>query len=102
MAFDLSKNLAAGTKVRVSSPTDVPEWCTWDDDHGRTSGNVKKRLQMLFFRGDKKINAEVVYIAKESERENLRRKGRVKVRVREPSGSCLVITADPTKLMPAR
>lgn len=102
MAFEKVKNLAAGTKVRVVEPMDVPEWSEWDDDKGRTSGMIKRRLQAMFFRGDKKITAEVVYIAKESERERLQRKGQIKVRLREPSGSALVITADPSKLTAAR
>ena len=33
-----------------------------DDDGQRTSTPVKKRLQKLFFRGDKRVHAEVVYI----------------------------------------
>ena len=102
MGFEGTKKFAAGTKVRVAEPMDVPEWSEWDDDAGRTSGQLKKRLQGMFFRGDKKITAEVVYIAKESEREGLERKGRVKLRLREPSGSQLVITADPTKLVTAK
>ncbi len=102
MGFEKVKQFAAGTKVRVSEPGEIPEWSEWDDDHGRTSGSVKRRLQQMFFRGDKKITAEVVYIAKESEREGLQRKGRVKVRLRDPSGSALVITADPSKLAVAR
>lgn len=102
MPFDESKNLAVGSKVRVSEAMDVPEWCEWDDDKGRTSGVLKKRLQLMFFRGDKKITAEVVYVPKESEREKLRRQGRVKLRLREPSGAMLTITADPSKLVRVR
>jgi hypothetical protein len=93
-----SKTLASGTKVRVATPGGVPEWSEWDDDHGRASGLVKKRLQSQFFKGDKKLNAEIIYIAKESEREKLRRKGQCKVRIRDQSGCTLVITADPNNL----
>ena len=60
MAFDDNKNLAAGTKVRIAESMDVPEWSQWDDDKGRISGSVKKRLQQMFFRGDRKLTAEVV------------------------------------------
>jgi len=52
----------------------------------------------MFFKGSNKITAEVVYVAKESDREKLRRLGRIKVRLRDPSGSMLVITADPQQL----
>lgn len=96
-----AKNLASGTKVRVGEAMGVPEWSVWDDDHGRTSGLVKKRLQAQFFKGDRKLTAEIVYIAKESERERLRRKGQCKVRVRDQSGCTLVITADPARLVKA-
>ena len=83
MAFDTNKSLAAGTKVRVVEPMDVPEWSKWDDDAGRISSSVKRRLQQMFFRGNKNLSAEIVYIASEEERERLRRKGRIKVRVRD-------------------
>ena len=98
MAFDVKKFLAVGAKVRVDSAIEVPSWSQWDDDKGRTSGNVKKRMQALFFKGDKKITGEVVYVGKESERESLRRQGRVKIRLRDPSGTAWTITADPAKL----
>jgi len=102
MGFDDNKSLAAGTKVRVAEPTDPPEWSTWDDDKGCTSASVKKRLQLMFFRGDKKIVGEIVYLASESEREGLRRKGQIKVRIKDPSGCMLTITADPGNLVRAR
>ncbi|MDM8005783.1 MAG: hypothetical protein QUV05_06490 [Phycisphaerae bacterium] len=98
MAFDGNKYLAVGSKVRIAESMEVPDWSTWDDDHGRISSQIKKRLQTMFFKGNGKITAEVVYIAKESEREKLRRLGRIKVRLRDPSGCMLVITADPTQL----
>ena len=98
MSFDETKNMAVGSKVRVVAPMDVPEWAEWDDDKGRTSAILKKRLMLLFFRGDKKITAEVVYVPKETEREKLRRQGRIKLRLRESSGAMLNITADPSKL----
>lgn len=93
-----NKALAGGTKVVVANPGPVPEWSEWDDDGGRTSGSLKKRLQEMFFRGERKITAEIVYVSSESEREALKRKGRVKVRLKEPSGSMLVVTADSTNL----
>jgi hypothetical protein len=98
MSFNLQKYLSEGTKVKVALPMNVPEASTWDDDGGRISTRVKKLLQTRFFRGDRHLSAEVVYIAKESERERLRRQGLVKLRVRDPAGSILVLTADPTKL----
>lgn len=99
MGFGSSSNLASGTKVRVIEAMDVPEWSTWDDDKGRTSGSVKKRLQQRFFRKDPKLTAEIVYIASEEVRERLRRKGQIKVRIRDQSGCALVVTADPAKLV---
>lgn len=90
-----SKALTVGTKVRVAQPMDVPETVAWDDDGGRTSGLLKKRLIASFFKQDKRITAEVVYIARESERERLRRKGLIKLRLRHQSGSMLNITTEP-------
>lgn len=90
--------MPAGTRVRVTDPGAVPAWSTWDDDGQRTSTPVKKRLQSLFFAGDKKIQAEVVFIASEGERDRMRNLGRCKVQVRDPAGSMLVFTADVTNL----
>jgi hypothetical protein len=92
------KHIAAGTKVRVAEPMAVPRWSECDDDKGRTSVPTKQRLQQLFFRGDRKVAAEVVYIGNETERDALRRLGRVKVRIREASGSMITCTAEAEKL----
>lgn len=88
------KSLASGTRVRVKIPGPVPPWSEWDDDRGRTSGPVKRRMQEMFFRGDRKILAEIAWITSESERDELARKGRVKVKVKESAGTSLIITAD--------
>ena len=95
------KYLSSGTKVRVVTPSDPPEWSEWDDDKGRTAPPVKKRMQQLFFRGDRKVTGEIMFISNESEREELRRKGRVKVRLKEAAGTVLVITADLNNLQKA-
>lgn len=87
------KYLAAGTKVTIAKAMDVPTWSECDDDKGRTSAPIKRRLQQLFFRGDKKVTAEVIYIPNETERDKLRRMNRVKVRVREAAGTAAVFTA---------
>jgi hypothetical protein len=94
MSFGLSIHFAAGTRVKVAAPMDVPEWSRWEDDRGRVSTPVKKRLQGAFFKGDRKVSAEVVYITQECEREHLRRQGRVKIRARDASGSAVVFVAE--------
>jgi uncharacterized protein YhfF len=96
-----NKFLAVGTKVRVTQPSEPPDWSTWEDDSGRTSGQVKKRLQQLFFRGDKRVTAEIVYVSSESERDALKRKGLTKVRVKEAAGSSITITAELANLQKA-
>ena len=99
MSFDMKKFLAVGTKVRVAEPMDVPENSSWDDDHGRMSASLKKRMQAMFFRGDRKLAAEIVYVSKESDRERLRRKGLIKIRVKDKAGCMLTLTADPSVLV---
>lgn len=94
----LRNHFSAGTKVRVSSPGPVPNWSTWDDDHQRTSTPVKKKLQSMFFNGDKRIHAAVVYIGSESEREILKRKNQIKVELKDAAGSRITIVADATNL----
>lgn len=93
------KNLSVGAKVRASQPMEPPEGTKWDDDAGRTSGLLKKRLISSFFKQDQRITAEVIYIGKESEREALRRKGLVKIRLRHNSGSMLTICTEPRYLI---
>ena len=102
MAFGGSVQLAAGTRVQVCESMEVPDTSTWDDDRGRISTPVKKRLQSLFFKQDRKVTGEVIYIARESEREKLRRKGQVKVRIRDASGSAVIVTAEASVLTRAR
>ena len=98
MGFAQTNHFGSGTKVRMSKPMSVPQWSIWDDDKGRVSTPVKKRLQTMFFKGDKKVSAEVMYIPKETEREKLRRLGRVKVRIRDLSGASVIITAENAQL----
>jgi hypothetical protein len=93
-----SKVFTVGSKVKSAQPIDAPDGVVWDDDKGRTSGLLKKRLISSFFKQDQRITAEVVYIGKESEREALRRKGLVKIRLRHISGSMLTISTDPRHL----
>jgi len=100
MAFSTGKFLSAGTRVKVSSPCPVPSCSTWEDDGQRTSTPVKRRLQQLFFRGDRRISAEVVYIPNPDERLRLRGKGLTKVQLRDPAGSMIVITAPSDVLQP--
>jgi len=102
MAFDMSKHLVVGAKVKVANPMDVPEDSVWDDDKGRTSPMLKKRLQAKFFQGVTSVFGEIVYIANSTEREMLRRKGLVKLRIRDQSGVMLRITANPKWLLAAR
>ena len=77
----------------MREPGSVPTWSTWDCDGHRTSSSVKRRLQQLFFKGDRRITAAVVYIAGEAERARLKRENRVKVELRDPAGSSIIITA---------
>ena len=88
-----ARTLAAGTRVKVKAALETPEWSVWDSDGQRVSNSVKKRLQQLFFKGDRRVSASIVFITKESERERLRRTKRVKVEVRDPAGCSVIITA---------
>ena len=98
MAFNMSKHVSVGSRVSILKPMETPEWSTWDDDKGRTSATVKRRLQAMFFQGNRKIQAEVMHVSKESERTKLRDRGLVKIRLRDPCGCMLAIIADPSNL----
>ena len=83
-----------GSKVRIKTPTLVPDWSVWDDDKGRCSASVKKKLRQDFYMKNIKLSVETVYIAKETEREKLRKLNRTKVRIRHPNGSSIVLIVD--------
>jgi hypothetical protein len=102
MSFGMNIHFAAGTRVKVSVPMEVPEWSSWEDDRGRVSTPVKKRLQGAFFKGDRKVNAEVLYISQEGERDHLRRQGRVKIRARDATGTAVVFVAEAKSLVRSR
>ncbi|MFH1747958.1 MAG: hypothetical protein ABIG44_13060 [Planctomycetota bacterium] len=85
-------SLTSGTRVKVKDPGVVPAWSAWDPCQ-RTSTSVKRRLQQLFFRGDRRVTAEILYIASETLRDQLRSKGQVKVEVRDAAGSSVVLLA---------
>jgi hypothetical protein len=86
--------LNVGSKVKLVAPIPVPPWCECDDDRGRVSNHVKNIIRERFFKADPKLNAEIVHIARETEREKLRKAGRTKVRVRLPSGDTIVIPVE--------
>jgi hypothetical protein len=87
------KALSSGTQVRVIRPGPVPLGMEADDDRGRLGVQVKKRMMEQFFKGDKKLKAEIAWVTSESEREGLRRKGLTKIKVKEASGNTLIFTA---------
>jgi hypothetical protein len=95
------RTLASGTSVKVRQPGSVPTWSTWDDDGQRTSNSVKRRLQEMFFRGDRRISASVLYVSSESARQRLKSKNQIKVKLRDAAGASIVIVADPENLIAA-
>jgi len=93
--------LTIGSKVRIAKPMAVPPWCEYDDDRGRVAKHVKNVIRERFFKGDTKLNAEIVHVPNETQREKLRKAGRTKVRVRMPSGETIVITVEMDNLVKA-
>ncbi|HOA73224.1 MAG TPA: hypothetical protein PL151_01060 [Phycisphaerae bacterium] len=90
----MKQALTVGVKVKLVAPMPVPPWCECDDDRGRVSKHVKNVIRERFFKADPKLTAEIVHVAKETERERLRKAGRTKVRVRLPSGDTIVIPVE--------
>lgn len=90
----MKQMLSVGSKVRMIAPIPVPNWCDFDDDRGRVAKHVKNVIRDKFFNADPKLSAEIVHVARETEREKLRKEGKAKVRVRMPSGDTIVITVE--------
>ena len=93
--------LTAGARVKIKTPGPVPAGSSWDCDGQRTSTSVKRKMQQLFFKGDKRISGQVVYISRESERVRLKRDGNVKVEIRDAAGVILVLTTPADSLTAA-
>lgn len=93
--------LNVGSKVKLAAAIPVPPWCEYDDDRGRVSNHVKNVIRDRFFKADPKLTAEIVHVARETEREKLRKAGRTKVRVRLPSGDTITITVELSMLTKA-
>jgi hypothetical protein len=94
------KRLPAGTRVKVIEPMSVPAESTWETCQ-RTSTSVKKRLQQMFFNGDKRISGQIVFVSSETEKVRLARHALVKVELRDAAGSMIVITAPSDRLRAA-
>ena len=93
-------SVSAGARVRITSPGPVPVWSVWDPCQ-RTSTTVKRRLQELFFKGDKRVQAQVTYIASEALRDRMRKLNRAKIEVRDAAGATVVLLADTGNLQAA-
>jgi len=91
--------LSAGAPVRVRTPGPVPEWSEWEPCQ-RTSTAVKRRLQELFFKGDKRVHAQIIYVGSEAERDRLKLQNRAKVQLRDAAGNTVVAMADLENLQP--
>lgn len=98
MMLKSARHYVAGTCVKVTAPSTVPECSAWDSDRQRTSTSMKRRLQQLFFKGDRRVTGRVVYVGSESTRQQLNKKGMIKIELRDAAGSRIVITADPDNL----
>lgn len=92
MMGSASKHLSAGTRVKVIEPMSVPSDSVWDRCE-RTSTSTKKRLQEMFFKGDKRVTAAIVFVVGETERARMKRKELTKIELRDAAGSMIVITA---------
>ena len=88
-----ARTLSAGTLVKIKAPWSVPQWSTWDDDGQRTYNSVQKRLQTAFFKGDRRVQARIVYVSSEHERFKLNRNGHLKLELRDPAGVSVTILA---------
>lgn len=94
----MNQTFSAGQKVILTAAMTAPAWCVCDDDKGRVAKHVKKTILERFFKVDKKLTCEIVYVSNEVEREKLRKAGRAKVRVRTPAGECIIIPIEINKL----
>lgn len=95
-----TKHITAGTRVKVIEPMSIPTDSVWDRCE-RTSNPVKKRMQEMFFKGDKRISATVVFITGETERARMKRKELTKIELRDAAGSSITITTPVTSIKAA-
>ena len=85
-------NSPSGTTVRsVELHLNIPK-VKWDDDFQKTSPYVKKQLIRKFFSQNKKVKGEIIYITSESKKMELKKKSLIKIRLKEISGTSVIIS----------
>lgn len=84
------KEFTSSTKVKVTEPGDPPTDIEWVRDI-HINGRTRRQLTSQFWKQHRGIIGQVSYVSSESQREKLRREGKVMVHVSDPSAQSIVL-----------
>lgn len=98
--MSINTELPANSKVKVARPGPPPEDVKFIKD---LNINPRTRKQLLagFWKGQRSISGHVAFVANESDRERLRRDGKIMVRISDLSAQHVDIIVPSTEVLPA-
>ncbi len=82
--------LSAASPVRISEPGPPPADVGWVRDI-RLNPRTRRQLIEGFWKGHKNVSGQVAYVANESDRDRLRRKGMIMINLRDVSAQKVTI-----------
>lgn len=92
--------LSAGTKVKIAQPGPPPEELKWVKDL-RLNPRTRKQLIEGFWKGQRTISGHVAFVRNESDRERLRKEGKVVVRISDLSAQHVDVIVPTDQIIPA-
>lgn len=91
---------SSSTKVTVAEPGQPPQDLKWVKDL-HVNPRTRKQLIEGFWNQHRRISGQVMFVASDSEREKLRREGKVMVRISDLSAQHITVIVPATLLKKA-
>ena len=82
--------LSTSTKVQVTDPGSPPNNVEWVRDI-HINPRTRKQLIEGFWKRKRGISGQVAYVANESDRTRLRKEGKLRIQIRDPSAQAITI-----------
>lgn len=98
--MSVQPHLSANTKVRPTMPGPPPEDVKWVKDL-RLNPRTRKQLIEGFWKEQRSVSAHVQFVANESDRERLRKEGKVMVLISDLSAQHVTVIVPTSMIAPA-
>ena len=82
--------LSTSTKVQVANPGSPPNNLEWVRDI-HINPRTRKQLIEGFWKRKRGVSGQVAYVANESDRERLRKEGKLRILIRDPSSQTITV-----------